>query len=149
MGIRTCLDTLAQVVESVTPVSHASVRFRRLPDSSPTVPMGAGRVFELTVTGQEDDGQTGFRGRRRHLVELTLLYPAHFGGRGREHVVVAEDVARIQVALGESNVGLMAGVGIVHPTGAGFEVEPITPEGKDSPSGLVVTLPFVVAVREA
>lgn len=149
MGIRTCLETLARVVGAVTPVSQQSVRFRELPDGARAVPMASARMFDLTVTGHEDTGLTGFRERRRHLVDLSILYPAHFGGgRGQEHIAIAEDVAKLTVALGESNTGIMAGVGIVYPP-AGHTIDSITPDGGDAPTGLLVTLPFVVEVREA
>lgn len=148
MGIRTCLDTLAQVVSGTTPVSQQSVRFMQLPDEARVIPMGAARLFDLTAVGAADPGLTGFRERRRHIVDLTILYPAHFGGgRGQEHIAIAEDVAKLTLALGESNVGLMAGVGIVYPPEP-YEVTPIIPEGKDSPSGLQVTMTFEVETRE-
>lgn len=148
MGIAACIDTLTQVVSGVTPVRAQGVPFTRLPEESRGVPMARGRVFDLAVVGSADTDTTGFRERRTHLIDLLILYPAHFGGRGLEHVTIAEDVARITVALGESNVGLMAGVGVVYPPTA-HEVEPTIPEGKASPSGLKVTMTFQVETREA
>lgn len=148
MGIDDCIKTLRGVVSAVDPVRASTARFAPLPDEARGVPMGRGRMFDLTVTGSGDPGLTGFRKRRRHLVDLTVLYPAHFGGRGQESVTIAEDVARLTVALGESNVGDMAGVGHVYPPDA-HSIDSITDEGRDAPTGLILTLPFVVETREA
>lgn len=148
MGIAAALAALDGAIQAVVPVRSQGVPFIPLPDRARITPNSRGRLFDLTVTGSGDPGLAGFRTRRQHLIDLTVLYPVGFGGLGEESVTIAEDVAKLTVALGESNVGAMAGVGVVYPP-AEHTIEPITPEDRDSPVGLVVTLPFVVETQEA
>lgn len=147
MGIAVCIQTLEGVVSAVNPVRMATARFARLPDGVAQAPKARGRLFDLTVTGSADPGLAGFRNRRQHLVDLTILYPKSFGGLGQESVTIAEDVAVLVAALGESNVGDMAGVGLVYPPES-HSIDTYTPIGSDVPSGLVVTIPFIVEVGE-
>ena len=147
MGIRDCVDVLKGVVSAVVPVRLHSAPFRPAPPQSVPRSMSP-RLFSLAVTGADAPELTGFRTRRRHLVDLVVEYPRGFGGGGAEDEVIGEDVSRIAVALGESNVGTMAGVGVVYPPTA-HSIEALTPEGRDAPVGLVVTIPFIVETQEA
>jgi hypothetical protein len=148
MGVRAAIDALVGVVTAADPVRVQGVRFAEMPERSRSAPSSRSRLFDLTVTGSGDGEGTGFRARRRHLVDLSIYYAAGFGGIGQESVTIAEDVAVLTVALGASNVGTLAGVAVVHPPDA-HEVEPVVPEGKDSPTGLVVTVPFIIETRES
>lgn len=147
MGIQACLDTLEAVVAEVVPVRMQGAPFRRAPSQSTARAMSP-RLFSLAVTGGDAPELTGFRARRRHLVDLAVEYPRGFGGGGSEDVVIAEDVALLSVALGRSNVLRMAGVGVVYPP-APHTITAITPEGRDAPVGVVVVIPFIVETEEA
>ena len=153
-GIKASLGKLAELVQGADrlrgdePFEVLGWRFEALPSLIDEL-TDRRRVAELVVGAPAPDGQTGAGGFLRVFVERRVAYAA---GRDPSKAVemATEDVASLVAALRRPSrwAGQTTGIFGLQAHRRAVAVDPIHPDGRGRPVGVVVGLPFDLIYRE-
>lgn len=157
-GITAALDRLCALLSAVTPVREIALpldvvgyRFAEQPSMVEGL-SGRSRVVEVVISPLTDDGQLGVTAFRRARLDVQVRYDAQ--GPAREGGAIAamalEDMDSIINALRKPAgwQGETSGIAGVHAIREARAVTPFTPDDREQPTALMVSVPFDLIYRE-